>query len=60
MGPATGVWGLQSGSFGLLRHLFRFVTSPHGDSEKIRHPVSQEIPYSGDHPPVRVPTRRFI
>jgi len=59
MGSATGVRGLQSGSFGLLRHLFRFTPSPHGDSEEIRHLVSQEF-YSGDHhppPPVRVPTR---
>jgi hypothetical protein len=43
MGSATGIWGLQLGSFGLLRHLFRFVASPHGDSEEIRHLVSQEF-----------------
>jgi len=50
MGSATGVWGLQSGSFGLLRHLFRFAPSPHGDSEEIRHLVSQEF-----HIPATIP-----
>ena len=58
MGSTTGIWGLQFGCVGLLRHLFRFVPSSHGDSEEIRHLVSQEIPYSEDHPPpVHVPTR---
>lgn len=56
MGSATGVWGLQFGSLGLLRHLFRFVPSPHGDSEEIRHLVSQEIPYSEDPPPPPPPS----
>ena len=60
MGSATGVWGLQFGSLGLLRHLFRFVPSPHGDPEEIRHLVSQEIPCSeDDSSQVHVLTRHY-
>jgi hypothetical protein len=57
MGSTTGVWGLQFGSFGLLRHLFRFVPCPHGDSEEIRHLVSQEFHIPETVLPVHVPTR---
>src|SRR4051794_18653576 len=57
MGSTTGVWGMQFGSFGLLRHLFRFVPRPHGDSEEIRHLVSQQFHIPETVLPVHVPTR---
>src|SRR4051794_12118998 len=57
MGSATGVWGLQFGSLSLLRHLFRFVPCPHGDSEEIRHLVSQKFRISETLLPVHVSTR---